>query len=274
LANLKIALLQASGEPNTVDQAFDKLNSALGNAASQDAHILTTPELYLSGYGDREATLASAQDIDSPVLKRIAEMVVRHKIALVLGYPEICGSDVYNAAVVFDETGQVVHTYRKLNLPSDYERSCFTRGTEVGIFEFRGIRCAVLICYDIEFPEMARSAVLNDADLLIVPTAISNKWRIVPDCVIPARAFENGVFVAYCNYAGNSTPTDFGGLSGVFQPDGQAIARAGHEPKIIFASIDTRKISEIRAQLHYLYDLKLAANRSDAQIVKLNQKQD
>ena len=120
---------------------------------------------------------------------------------------------------------------------------------------------------------MARSAVLNNAELLIVPTAISNKWRIVPDCVIPTRAFENGVFVAYCNFAGGTAPSDFSGLSAVFQPNGQPIVRAGNKTEMIFASIDTCEISVIRTQLHYLDDLKLAANRSDAKNFKSNRKQ-
>jgi predicted amidohydrolase len=257
MADLKIALMQAPGDPRPIDQALAKLDTALGDAASEGAHLLMTPELFLSGYGNRDATLACAQEQDSLVMNRIAGMAAHHEVALVLGYPETCGSEVYNAAIVFDETGKVIHTYRKINLPSDYERSCFKRGENVGIFEFRGVRCAVLICYDVEFPEMARSAVLNNAELLIVPTALSNKWRIVPDCVIPARAFENGVFIAYCNFSGRSDPTDFTGLSTVFQPDGQPITRAGHDPDIVFASIDTGKILDVRSQLHYLDDLKL-----------------
>lgn len=257
MTDLKIALMQASGEPRTVDEALAELDCSLGDAASEGTHLLITPELFLSGYGDRSATLAGAQERNGPVLSKIAGMAAYHKVALVLGYPETCGAEVYNAAIVFDETGQVIHTYRKINLPSDYERACFKRGENVGIFEFRGVRCAVLICYDIEFPEMARSAALNDAELLIVPTALSNKWRIVPDCVVPARAFENGVFIAYCNFAGRTESADFTGLSAVFQPDGQPITRAGHDPAILFASIDTGKILDVRSQLHFLDDLKL-----------------
>lgn len=257
MTNLKIALMQASGDPRTVDRALAELDTALGDAASEGAHLLMTPELFLSGYGNRDATLACTQERNSPVLSKISDMAAHHNIALVLGYPEACGSEVFNAAIVFDETGQVIHTYRKINLPSDYERSCFKRGDNVGIFEFRGVRCAVLICYDVEFPEMARSAVLNNAELLIIPTALSNKWRIVPDCVVPARAFENGVFIAYCNFAGRTEPVDFAGLSAVFQPDGQPITRAGHDPAILFASIDTGKILDVRSQLHFLDDLKL-----------------
>ena len=263
MADLKIALMQASGGPHTIDQNLSALDTAMNDAAAQGAHLLMTPELFLSGYGDQDTTLACAQKSDGPILRRIGKMAAHHRIALVLGYPEISDSMVYNTAVVFDEFGNAIHTYRKINLPNDYERACFNRGTIVEVFEFRGVRCAVLICYDIEFPEMARTAALGNAELLIVPTALSTKWRIVPDCVVPVRAFENGVFVAYCNFAGSTAPADFVGLSAIFQPDGQPITRAGHGPEIIVASIDTGKILDIRSQLHYLEDLKFIDRGKD-----------
>jgi predicted amidohydrolase len=53
-----------------------------------------------------------------------------------------------------------------------------------------------------EFPEIARACALQGADLIIVPTALAAEWEVVARAVVPARAFENGLFVAYANHAG------------------------------------------------------------------------
>jgi 5-aminopentanamidase len=174
---------------------------------------------------------------------------------LVLGYPEKTETVVYNSAIVFDKAGMKLHNYRKINLPNDYERACFSWGTEVQVFEITGVRAAVLICSDVEFPELARKAAEMGAEVLLVPTALSMKWRIVPDSVIPVRAFENGFFVAYCNFGSDFEAPNFAGLSTICGPDGQVLVRAGHRPELVLTSIDTDKILDARFQLSFLPDV-------------------
>jgi predicted amidohydrolase len=71
------------------------------------------------------------------------------------------------------------------------------------------------------------------------------------------RAYENGVFVAYCNCAASSLLQEFAGLSTVCGPDGQALVRAGLEPGMFTVTIDTAEIARIRSRLTFLADLKL-----------------
>jgi len=58
-----------------------------------------------------------------------------------------------------------------------------------------------LICYDAEFPETFRNVASQEVQLVLVPTALSAQGGSVALQVIPTRAFENGIFVAYANHS-------------------------------------------------------------------------
>ncbi len=62
----------------------------------------------------------------------------------------------------------------------------------------RSVRTGAIICYDVEFPEAARALYLDGAQLLLVPTALTNVARntAIPTRVVPARAAENCVYLA------------------------------------------------------------------------------
>lgn len=257
---LKIALLQAGVEPRTPEQAMDVLGAEMARAAGMGADVLVTPELYLSGYGNTAETLERAQAPGSPLLHKAAALAARHGIALVIGYPERTEAGVFNSVAVFDRSGETLHIYHKLNLPNDYERGCFLRGGAPQVFDIAGVKCAVLICYDIEFPEMSRLAAEMGAELVIVPTALRQKWRIVPDSLIPTRAYENGLFVAYCNFASETHPERFVGLSTICGPDGQPVLRAETSPGLFAATIDTNAIQLARSELSFLPDLAFLRN--------------
>jgi predicted amidohydrolase len=254
MTKLNVALMQASSTSCSPEQALTDLGAEMSRAAGLGADVLITPELYLSGYGNLVETAERAQPRASPLLRQAGKLAAQHGLSLVLGYPESTGAGIYNSAVIFDSRGAEVRNYRKINLPNDYERSSFVHGTAAQVFDIAGVRCAVLICYDVEFPELARMTAEMGAELLIVPTALGLKWRIVSDSLIPVRAYENGMFVAYCNFGSDEPVPRFVGLSTICGPDGQVLASAGHAPNLIIATIETDRIREVRSQLNFLPD--------------------
>jgi len=95
----------------------------------------------------------------------------------------------------------------------------------------------LLICYDVEYPEAVRSVALLGADVVLVPTALTHEYSVVPDYIVPARAVENQVFVAYCNHAGVENGMRFLGGSLLADIDGKAIAAAGAGDALIIGEI-------------------------------------
>ena len=74
--------------------------------------------------------------------------------------------------------------------------------------------------------------------------------------LVPARAIENQVFVAYCNRVGQEEELNFLGLSSIVAPDGRIVAQAGAEPALVIADIDTADLDTARSKSCYLKDLK------------------
>jgi predicted amidohydrolase len=99
----------------------------------------------------------------------------------------------------------------------------------------------LLICYDVEYPEAVRSVALLGADVILVPTALTEEYASVPDFLVPARAVENQVFVAYCNHAGVENGMRFLGGSRLTDVDGKPLAAAGAGEALIIGEISQRR---------------------------------
>ena len=256
MPRLNLALFQARPAFRSADEALTDLDAALARAAETGADMLVTPELYFSGYGSADAARAAAQVQGSPVLRAAGDLAALYGIGLVLGYPEKSGFAFNNSAAVFDRGGRLISNYRKVALPNDFERACFTPGTGPEAFDFEGVRCSVLICYDIEFPELARRAGLLGTELLLVPTALRAKWRFVSDAIVPSRAYENAMFVGYCDFAADEPNSQFSGTSSICAPDGQHLCRASGPEDLMLATIDTVAVHLRKSDFDFLQDLK------------------
>jgi predicted amidohydrolase len=152
--------------------------AAIREAVDGGADVVVLPELITSGYmfDSPEEAAAAAIDSDHEILAEWATEAARAGIVLAGGFCEL-GDDglIYNSAAVFDATG-LRAVYRKLHL-WDREKLVFTPGSAPPpVLDTRVGRVAVIICYDLEFPELTRSVALAGAQLLLVPT----NWPLVP----------------------------------------------------------------------------------------------
>lgn len=252
---MRTALLQSSGRPGSVAENLKVLDDAAGRAAAAGAGLLATPEMFLTGYaiGDDIARLAEPADGDSA--DAIAEIAGRHGVALAYGYPERDGAAVHNSVQLIDATGTRRANYRKTHLFGCFERDHFTPGgPQLVQTELNGLTVGLLICYDVEFPENVRAHALAGTDLLIVPTAQMHPFQFVAESMIPVRAFENQMYVAYVNRVGQEGEFEFVGLSTLAGPDGVARTRAGRTEQLVFADADPAFLAASRENNPYLKD--------------------
>ncbi|MGW0878589.1 carbon-nitrogen hydrolase family protein [Streptomyces sp. NPDC002671] len=252
---MRTALLQSSGRPGSIAENLKVLDEAAGRAAAAGAALLATPEMFLTGYaiGDDIARLAEPADGDSA--DAIAETATRHGVAIVYGYPERDGETVYNSAQLISADGTRLANYRKTHLFGCFERDHFTPGERhVVQAELNGLTVGLLICYDVEFPENVRAHALAGTDLLVVPTAQMHPFQFVPESMIPVRAFENQMYVAYVNRVGQEGEFEFVGLSTLAGPDGIARTRAGRTEQLVVADADPAFLAASREANPYLKD--------------------
>jgi predicted amidohydrolase len=151
---------------------------AIRQAVDGGADVVVLPELMTSGYMFESPDEAAAVAIGSghELLLEWGAEAAGADIVLAGGFCER-GDDgrLYNSAAIFDRTG-LLAVYRKLHL-WDREKLLFTAGSvPPPVLETRVGRVAVVICYDLEFPELTRSVALAGTQLLVVPT----NWPLVP----------------------------------------------------------------------------------------------
>jgi predicted amidohydrolase len=252
---MRTALLQSSGRPGSVEGNLKVLDEAAGRAAAAGAVLLAAPEMFLTGYaiGDDIARLAEPADGDSA--DTVAEIAERHGLAIAYGYPERDGGRVYNSVQLISAEGARLAGYRKTHLFGCFEQEHFEPGEQPVVqAEVGGLTVGLMICYDVEFPENVRAHALAGTDLLVVPTAQMHPFQFVAESLVPVRAWESQMYVAYVNRVGREGEFDFVGLSTLAGPDGVARARAGRGEELVFADADLAFLTASREANPYLRD--------------------
>lgn len=235
---------------------LDWLRGILPEVCREQADLLLLPELFATGYNVGAQITARAEPADGPTAQIIAGLAKTHGVAIHYGFAETDGAQTYNAAQCFGPDGALLGAHRKLAIPPGFEADYFEQGQGCTSFTYRGLRIATLICYDAEFPETARHVAGQGAELILVPTALGDQWGWVSRTMIPSRAYENGVFLAYANSAGTENGMGFLGESFVAAPDGQELVRAHSEAQVIYATIDRTKVAIAQRRLPYLREIK------------------
>ncbi|MHA6800381.1 nitrilase-related carbon-nitrogen hydrolase [Bounagaea algeriensis] len=201
------------------------------------------------------ASPTGAGALRSAVLALGALVAAERGTAIAYGYPERDGEQVYNAVRIVDEGGHEVAHYRKTHLFGQFERTWFAPGTTALVqADLRGVRIGLLICYDVEFPEMVRAHALAGTELLVVPTALARPHEFVAETVVPARAFESQLYLAYVNRCGGENASTYCGRSVLVSPEGAEVVRAGAEPQLLTAEVDPAALTAARANNTHLAD--------------------
>jgi predicted amidohydrolase len=148
---------------------------AIEEAAADRVQLLVLPELSTSGYYlDQDEAQRCALPADHPVFSQWAQRLAPEMVVIV-GFCEQGDGELFNSAAVLTRDG-LRSVYRKTHL-WDEEQSLFSKGTQAPpVIQTPAGALGVLICYDLEFPEMPRSLALRGAEITVVPT----NWPLLP----------------------------------------------------------------------------------------------
>ncbi len=253
---LWVAVLQATSRPGDPDANLATVAGWAQEASRRGAGLLVTPELFVPGYDP-----AAVSDWDGDEQRRrLAAIAVESGIGLVASTVEHRGESRYISASLFDEAGRELTRYRKSHLFGPVEGTWFQPGDELPeIVEFHGVKVALGICFDVEFPEFVRSAALRGAELLCVPTAVPLRpdtsagpkpfdVTVVPTVLIRARAIESQLFIAYADQA----EPGFAGLSTIVSPFGSTENASGLSGELLVTAVDSAVVRRARSEVNYL----------------------
>ncbi len=227
----------------TVDANLAGIETAATAAAAFGAKLLVTPEMGVTGYAIWDDIPHLAETRSGPMIQRLTAIAAATSITIVAGFPERDGETIYNAAAMISPDGTAAF-YRKCHLFGPREKAAFSPAAELSpLVQIGDLKIGMLICYDVEFPEMVRCLVLAGANMIVVPTALPRgaPANRVSSSMIQTRAFENHVFLVYADLCGEENATPYQGGSMIAAPDGEVLARAGDGTTLLITDIDPQR---------------------------------
>jgi 5-aminopentanamidase len=247
VTRIRVACHQLAPAIGALDANRAAALDAIDAAAAAGAQVVVLPELVASGYvfGDAAEARALAEPARGPTVSGWAARAAAHGLVIVGGFAEL-GDDggLYNSAALVDPSG-VRAVYRKAHL-WDREQLFFTPGDEVPpVVDTPHGRIALMVCYDLDFPEWSRATVLRGAELLCVPTNWPREPR--PDGERPMEvlrtmvtAATNRIAVAVCDRCGTERGVEWVAGTAIAGADGWLLAgpTAAAEPALLVADVD------------------------------------
>ena len=237
---MKIGFLQFAPELANLQANVEKVTSFLQNIREVD--ILVLPELANSGYNfssQKEAFNSSEIPAESPFVKLLQQESNRLDALIITGFNEREGDKLFNSSLLIDKTG-IVGKYRKLHL-FYREKEFFTPGNlGLPVFEYKGVKLGVLVCFDWIFPESWRILALKGVQLvahcanLVLPGMAQR--------AVPVQAMMNRIFVICANRIGEERGLQFTGNSLLSSEKGEILTEASadrEEIKIVEVDLNT-----------------------------------
>jgi len=205
-------------------------------AEDKNVDLLLFPECFLTGYILDKTYMANyAYDFESEEFAVILKQLEHVKPVLVFGVGEKKSGYYFNSAVVVDK-GKVVGVYRKTHL-IDPNELFFTPGNEYPIFEIKGLKYGINICYDAQFADAAKAIADQGAQMLLLPAQNmirrenAEKWKYKHNAIRLERVKENGFWFISSDVTGIRPPGKYGveriayGPTLAMNPEGEVVAQ-------------------------------------------------
>jgi predicted amidohydrolase len=241
MPTLRVAACQIEPLLGDVEGNLGRIGRAVTEAAAAGAALAVLPEAAVTGYAfgslaEARPVARRAGAVAQEVLAGLAEV---HRVTIICGTLEAQGDELFNAALVATPDGRR-YAYRKMHLPFLGVDRFTTPGPDApSVIEVGGLRFAVLICYDLRFPEAARMCALDGADLIALPTNWPVGVDFHPGIFAPSRAAENHCYLLACDRVGTERGTTFIGRSVLIDYDGHQMAVASDtKEELLLGEID------------------------------------
>jgi predicted amidohydrolase len=252
---MKVSLLQMNIIPGNLIANRENAAQLINKAALQHPDTVVLPEMWTTAY-QLEGISSICDKYGEPTNDMIGAIAAEKKINIVAGsYASLEEEQVFNTAYIFNRKGNNIAKYQKIHLFKLMEEHKYIEsGSSHSVFMLDGIKCGIIICYDLRFPELTRKLALEGIQLLFVPAqwpaARLDHWITL----LKARAIENQIFIAAVNRAGEHPKDEFLGGSMVINPFGEIIAQGDYRQQIISAELDFRLIEQTKLKIDILGD--------------------
>ena len=251
MQNIRIAAMIFRSVSGDVRRNLDAMDHWIKISKNEGAHIICFPELNITGYSNLKEIKHAAEPVPGPITRDLSNLSKSQKIVILAGIIEKDEkSHIFSSHLVIKPDG-FVGVYRKLHIPSP-EQGIFTPGNTIPLFDARGVKFGIQLCYGAHFPELSTHMAIKGADLIFIPHASP---RGTPEEKyiswmrhLTARAFDNGLFIVACNQIGeNEKGLRFPGIAVIIGPSGKIIKKSlTNKERLVIADLKSKDLNRVR----------------------------
>ena len=251
-------------------------------ANRDDIDLVVLPETFHAGFSMQPSLFA--ENLEGDISNAIATLAKHYSVNIIAGVAQqqpcldlhietenIHAEDIqttstqamipqafqfYNRCLLFNRQGDLVASYSKHKLFSYAgEHKVFKAGSAPTTVEIDGEPFALLICYDLRFPELFRAVAKQVKGFIVIanwPDSRQVHWQTL----LQARAIENQCFVIGVNRIGkDDNGLAYAGGSAVYSPLGECLAYGEEKDSTLLAHIELSQVEHVRAQFPFLADM-------------------
>jgi predicted amidohydrolase len=274
----RVAAVSMNGFLGQPERVLGAIAGWCERAVAQKADLVLFPELVVHGHCTPNTWELAEPVPDGPSVRQLIQLARHFRLVLCVGLSEKERDIVYNTQVLVGPDGYL-GKQRKLHLSRD-EVFFYKGGRDLTVFDIGPCKVGIVICYDNQFPEVARVLALRGADLICMPHAGRFKlWDDTPESQAAARRYshnflkkyalrarENACFAVLTDQAGRAGYVDcwprdsenqphHAGAALVWGPDGELIASTQEEriqEEMIMATLDAALLARERSLANYM----------------------
>jgi omega-amidase len=235
---------------------FSHVSWMIEEAQPAAGSLLVLPEMFATGFSMNVGKIAESKT--GKTWQFLSELAQRWNCFVIGGVAT--RSDFQrgrNEALCFGPDGKELARYCKQQpFTLGGERDCYEAGDDCQVVQCGEFAVSPLICYDLRFPELFRTAVRSGAQVLAVianwPQSRDAHWS----ALLRARAIENQAYVVGANRCGDDPRLKYSGKSVIFDPQGHLLTEANGAEVVLQANLDLKELIDYRRKFPALADMK------------------
>lgn len=278
MESFKVAVVSMNSPFGEYENILARMEEYCRQARDSDVRLILFPELLIHSHCNPKTWDLAEPVPDGPTTQRCIEIARKYGLVLSVGISEKPRDIVFNTQFLVGPEGYI-GKQRKIHMSRD-ETLYYKGGRQLDVHDLGFCKVGTIICYDNQFPEVARILALKGADILLMPHAARIRmWDDTPESAAAARqhsldfftscyamrARENACFAVLANMAGRAGQLDTypanspaqphhcgGGL--VFAPDGEVLASTQRDEirdEMIICELDAGRLAAERSLPNY-----------------------
>jgi len=230
---------------------LEKTRRLVFQAADLGAELILFPEASLTGYTVRRSMQAWAEPVPGPSTEALAALAQESGLVIAAGLVETGRETNCHLTQIMVGPQGLIGLHRKTHLGPN-EENLFQAGHRLAVWEYDQVRYGIQLCYEGHFPEISLTQALLGVEVILLPHASPreepqdklDRWLRY----LPARAYDNSVFLLACNPSGDhGQGPAFPGAAVILGPKGQVLAQwAGEDETLIWADLRAADLAAVR----------------------------